>query len=255
MQRNTSVIISIETFPGKRRIFQTEEIIKAKLPMTLDTAHIHDNNRIIKIIDNYWQSIPVVHLSARGRNEHHLPVDRFCIQVVRKLVSLGWLGTIILEYLPWHHYRLKSDIEIVKQALIRDIRPDEIPPPCDAYKGRPGMWSHNTPEPEVTTSELTKEIETHKQLEMLYNYILTKNEEILDRLRTDSPSFEYLTEGEQAIKYTACAGRTTLAPLLHKARKGTLTLKYLQKKLKQPNKLTELMKRVNLCKLEQNREE
>ena len=147
LQDTTSVVISVETFTGKKRVFRPEEIIEAKLPMTLDTAHIHDDARIMNIIDSYWQNIPVVHLSARSENEHHLPVDSFCIQVVRRLVSLKWSGTITLEYLPWHHYRLKSDIEIVKRALTGDINHGEIPSPCDAYKGCPDKWGHDAPEP------------------------------------------------------------------------------------------------------------
>ena len=132
LQRETPVVISVETFTGKDRVFEPEEIIKAKLSMTLDTAHIHDNDRIMRIIDNYWQNIPVIHLSARSQGKKHLPIDEFCIQVVRKLVYLGWLGTIVLEYLPWHHswyhYCLRSDLKLVQQALYRDISPEEIPP-------------------------------------------------------------------------------------------------------------------------------
>jgi hypothetical protein len=141
------VIISVETFSGKCRVFQPEEIMEEKLPMTLDTAHIHDNTRIMNIISKYWQHIPVVHLSARGQYENHLPIDLFCIQVVRKLVSLKWSGSITLEYLPWHHYRFKSDIDIVKQALIRDVKLDEIPPLCDLYKGCQDKWGYDAPEP------------------------------------------------------------------------------------------------------------
>ncbi len=149
LKHKSSVTIAIETFTGHERIFTPDEIIQAKLPMTLDTSHIHDNDKIMSIIQEYWQHIPVVHLSARNRNAQHLPINAFSISVIRKLVSLGWTGIIVLEYLPWHHYRLKSDIEIVKQALIRDIEDDEIPPVCNAYEGREDMWSHNTPPPDI----------------------------------------------------------------------------------------------------------
>jgi len=150
LQRHTSVVISVETFTSNDRIFSPEEIIAYKLPMTLDTAHIYEHERIMRIIDNYWGNIHVVHLSARGEEGPHLPIDSFCIQVVRKLVNLKWSGTITLEYLPWHHYRLKSDIEIVKQALIGDVKPNEIPPPCNAYKECQDKWGHDTPEPNTT---------------------------------------------------------------------------------------------------------
>lgn len=161
--QETPVAISIETFSGNDRIFTPEEIIEAKLPMTLDTAHIVDKNRIENIIDTYWRNIAVLHLSARaqsywanikdapltstGRTEHHSPIDPFCIQIVRKLVHLGWSGTIALEYLPWYHYRLRSDITLVQQALVREIEENEIPYPCDKYRDCPDMWGYNVPPP------------------------------------------------------------------------------------------------------------
>ena len=79
--------------------------------------------------------------------ERHLPVDAFRIRLVRELASLGWSGAIVLEYLPWHHYRLPSDRELVEQGLVRDVDQAEIPPPCDAYKNAPEMWHHGAPEP------------------------------------------------------------------------------------------------------------
>lgn len=115
--------------------------------MTLDAAHLHDDERILRIVRDYRQHIPVVHLSARASGEHHLPIDAFCIRRVRELASLGWSGTIVLEYLPWHHYRLPSDRKFVEQALVRDIEPNETPPPCDAYKNAPEMWHHGAPKP------------------------------------------------------------------------------------------------------------
>jgi len=159
--RETNVTIAIETFGGRDRVFRPEEILEAGLPMTLDVAHIADNARILKIIDRHWRQIPVVHLSARGsnywgrqkdvplsdegRSEHHLPIDPFCIDVVRMLVKLGWSGAIALEYLPWHHYRLRGDVALVTQALEREIAPEELPLPCDIYRGMNEMSGHNAP--------------------------------------------------------------------------------------------------------------
>lgn len=168
LQRETDVALAVETFGGKDRVFRPEEIMSIGLPMTLDIAHLADNERIMRIVDAHWRNIPVVHLSARGSNywgrqpdvplseegrcEHHLPVDPFCIGVVRKLVKLGWAGTIVLEYLPWYHYRLRGDVKLVNEALRREVAPGELPPPCDAYRGMHGMYSHNTPPPEETTA-------------------------------------------------------------------------------------------------------
>ena len=147
LQRETEVVISVETFGGRDRVFTPDEIMGHNLPMTLDTAHLHDDERILRIVRDYRRHIPVVHLSARASGEHHLPVDAFCIRLVRELASLGWPGVIVLEYLPWHHYRLPSDRELVEQALVRDITPSEISSPCDAYKNAPEMWHHDAPDP------------------------------------------------------------------------------------------------------------
>jgi len=89
LQHKTPVGIAIETFTGHERIFTPDEIIQAKLPMTLDTSHIHNDDMIMCIIQKYWQYIPVVHLSARNNEEQHLPIDTFCIKTVRELVNLG----------------------------------------------------------------------------------------------------------------------------------------------------------------------
>ena len=168
LQRETNVAISVETFGGKDRVFRPEDIISRGLPMTLDIAHLADNERIMRIVDAHWRNIPVVHLSARGSNywgrqpdaplsdegrcEHHLPVDPFCIGVVRKLVGLGWSGAIVLEYLPWYHYRLRGDVKLVNEALRREVAPGELPPPCDAYRGMYDKYGHNAPPPEGATS-------------------------------------------------------------------------------------------------------
>ena len=148
VQRGTSVIVSVETFGGRDRMFTPEEIIDAKLPMTLDTAHLHSDSQVMDIIQRHWQRIPVVHLSARSQGEHHLPIDAFCVQVVRTLSSLGWAGRIVLEYLPWHHYRIRSDMKLVRRAITRGIRPDQIAPPCDVYRGRHEMWGFDAPRPQ-----------------------------------------------------------------------------------------------------------
>ena len=163
LRHNSKVLISVETFGGKDRVFRPEELVASKLPMTMDVAHIAENGRLLRIIESHWQHIPVVHLSARGNNywgqqsgiplseegrsEHHMPVDPFCMGVVRKLVKLGWGGTVVLEYMPWYHYRLRSDVKLVAEALTRDIATDELPPPCDAYRGMNEMYGHNAPPP------------------------------------------------------------------------------------------------------------
>jgi len=129
----------IETFNSKRRIFRPEEIIENKLPMTLDTAHFYDNSRIINVVENYHCNIKVVHLSSKGEKEHHLPIDTFCVEVARTLLEKDWVGNIILEYLPWHHYRMRNDIESLRKHLFEGKKLN-LKPVSDKYKDKPEKW-------------------------------------------------------------------------------------------------------------------
>jgi sugar phosphate isomerase/epimerase len=139
IQRDHYSLASVETFGGKDRVFRPREIVEADLPMVLDTAHLHSDELILDLIRTYHQNIPALHLSARGESEHHLPIDPFCLEVVAILDELGWGGSVILEYLPWHHYRVREDLELLSRyrAGERDLRP---PPPDDKYREDPSMW-------------------------------------------------------------------------------------------------------------------
>lgn len=133
----------METFEGKDRVLTPSEIMVAGLPMTLDTSHIVNDDRILGIVRDYCRNIPVVHLSARGLSEHHLPIDAFCLKVVGTLVSLGWSGNVVLEYLPWHLYRVRADTQLVRRASRERVQSSEIRPVSDAYRNRPEMWRHD----------------------------------------------------------------------------------------------------------------
>ena len=124
VQRQTTVILSVETFEGKGRIFTIREVMDFGLPMTLDTSHIREDKQIIEIIESYRRNIPVVHLSARNELKQHLPVDRFCLDLVQYLVRLGWAGNIVLEYLPDFHDQLRADVEKVRRIVEGEKRVD-----------------------------------------------------------------------------------------------------------------------------------
>ena len=136
-------IFSVETFGGKNRILKPYEIISSGIPMTLDTAHIHDRNMILDIIDKYYNNIKTVHLSAIGKEEHHLPIDDFCISVVDKLKKLNWTGNIVLEYLPWFHYRVRSDIKMLSDYVFKNKKISMVPPD-EKYKNYPERWGYNS---------------------------------------------------------------------------------------------------------------
>jgi sugar phosphate isomerase/epimerase len=139
IQKRHRALASVETFGGRDRVLRPNEIVAAGLPMVLDTAHLRDDGYIFSLVQSYHEKISSVHLSARGKHEHHLPIDGFCLEVVSLLDDLGWNGSLILEYLPWHHYRMKEDLELLRRFLRgdHDLRPL---PPDDSYRHDPSKW-------------------------------------------------------------------------------------------------------------------
>ena len=105
------IIFSVETFSGKRRVFTPDEIVKFNLPMTLDIAHIKGNENIKSLLKDYRENIVNIHLSAKGDNKHHLPIDNFCKEVVDYLIENKWNGNIILEYLFEFHNQMLRDLK------------------------------------------------------------------------------------------------------------------------------------------------
>jgi len=107
-------VFCIETFEGKRRVFAPDEIALFNLPMTLDTSHIREDEKVWSLIKGYKECIFNVHLSAREGARQHLPVDDFCKEVVRYLIDNKWIGNVILEYLPEFHGHLLNDLGLLK---------------------------------------------------------------------------------------------------------------------------------------------
>jgi hypothetical protein len=139
LQRNAKALAALETFGGRHRVFHPEEIMRAGLPMVLDVAHLHEDDLILRLIRDYHKHIPTVHLSARGEGEHHLPIDGFCLKAVRMLQELGWNGGVVLEYLPWHHYRVRADLDLLRRFLGGEAA-IEVPPPDDGRKHDQAQW-------------------------------------------------------------------------------------------------------------------
>ena len=110
--------------------------------MTLDVAHLHDRSFVCEIVDRNHSNIRTVHLSAIGESEPHLPIDNFCVEVVDRLVALGWTGNVILEYLPWHHYRVRDDILALREHIRSGSRV-ELMPVDDKFRGRPDRYGYN----------------------------------------------------------------------------------------------------------------
>lgn len=109
------IVFCIETFTGKRRVFDPDEILEFNLPMTLDTAHIEDDKKIWYLLRNYKENIMNIHLSSKGNNQHHLPIDNFCKDVVDYLMKNEWSGSTVLEYLPEFHNRIVADLRTLER--------------------------------------------------------------------------------------------------------------------------------------------
>jgi sugar phosphate isomerase/epimerase len=135
-------IFSIETFSGRKRVFTPSELVDQGLPMTLDTAHIHRQQDVMDIVEQNHPNIRVVHLSAIGAEEHHLPIDEFCIRVVDRLMELNWSGNIILEYLPWHHYRIRDDVRALSDHVAHG-KPLKLLPVNDQFRDQPERYGYN----------------------------------------------------------------------------------------------------------------
>lgn len=103
----------IETFEGKRRVFTPDEAVELNLPMTLDSSHIWDNEKIWNLLKNYKKNILNVHLSARDGDRQHLPIDSFCKEIVTYLIENKWEGNVILEYLFEFHDQMLEDLKLL----------------------------------------------------------------------------------------------------------------------------------------------
>lgn len=113
-QYKDEIVLCIETFEGKRRVFTPDEIASYNLPMTLDTSHIREDEKVWSLLRGYKERILNVHLSAREGSKQHLPIDDFCKDVVCYLVDNKWNGNVILEYLFEFHDQLFKDLELLK---------------------------------------------------------------------------------------------------------------------------------------------
>lgn len=114
---NGEIVFCIETFDGKRRVFTPDEAVEFNLPMTLDTAHIRDDEKIWNLLKHYKENILNIHLSAKDGEKQHLPIDTFCREVVSYLVESKWGGNVILEYLFEFHERMLDDLRSLESTV------------------------------------------------------------------------------------------------------------------------------------------
>jgi len=108
------VTFCIETFEGKKRVFNPAETVGFNLPMTLDTSHVKNQEEVWSLLENYRQNILTVHLSAREPGKQHLPINGFCKKIVKYLAENNWSGNVILEYMFEFHGRMLDDLETIR---------------------------------------------------------------------------------------------------------------------------------------------
>lgn len=66
------------------------------------------------MLKGYRDNIVNIHLSAKGNNKHHLPIDNFCKEVIDYLIENKWSGSVILEYLPEFHNQMIADVKFLE---------------------------------------------------------------------------------------------------------------------------------------------
>lgn len=90
-------------------------------------------------------------------------------------------------------------------------------------------------------------VQAEEALNVLYAYIRAENARVLVELRAECP-FDELPLQQQGSLYAARIGKTPLAPMLHLARKGQLTLEGLKRQLKTPEAVINFVARLGLLR-------
>ncbi|MBU1700995.1 MAG: hypothetical protein KJ970_20195 [Candidatus Eisenbacteria bacterium] len=57
-------------------------------------------------------------------------------------MALGWSGPVILEYLPWHHYRVRDDIHALNEHLATGRTP-KLLPASDHFRNQPARYGYH----------------------------------------------------------------------------------------------------------------
>lgn len=87
--------------------------------------------------------------------------------------------------------------------------------------------------------------QAERQMAALLKHVLDDNARIMDRLRAAGPHDE-LTDREQGSAYARALGESPLAGWFHLARRGQLDLEALRKRLKTPDAVFELARRLGI---------
>ncbi|TET33577.1 MAG: hypothetical protein E3J72_16590 [Planctomycetota bacterium] len=131
--------LSVETFAEDFWLPSRQEIVESELPMTLDVPLVGSAEETRGLIRNYLPRIATVHLSSWSEDERHLPLDEESAVLALLLKGIGFEGNVILEYKPWHWYRVRGDITRLTNIIeTGEVRP--FPPIDDKYREDKSMW-------------------------------------------------------------------------------------------------------------------
>jgi|GEM_PF-551740 len=110
LQNRHKAVIAVETFRGSRRVFLAEDLLEHGVPIVLDVAH-ETRDRSLWLVEQHNTLIRTIHLSAMNPHTRHLPVDRFCLDILELAMRRGWKGNVVLEYLPQYQEIMVTDLQ------------------------------------------------------------------------------------------------------------------------------------------------
>lgn len=111
------VVFCVETFESRSRVLTIQEIMDNGLPMVLDTSHVSGPDAALRILAQYKDNIPHIHMSSSDGVARHQRVNEDCLNIVRYLRDTKWSGSIVLEYMREFHEFFNIDIERVMGVL------------------------------------------------------------------------------------------------------------------------------------------
>ncbi|MHC4663595.1 MAG: hypothetical protein ACYS8W_18195 [Planctomycetota bacterium] len=131
--------LSVEVFYGDGCVFNPHELLESGLPVTLDSANLRSIEQARAMTGSHLPKISVVHLSSWSDEKVHLPLDETSASLGILLKGLGYEGSVILAYDPWHYYRAKGDLERFT-SIVESGELESFPPPDEKYKEDKSMW-------------------------------------------------------------------------------------------------------------------
>lgn len=111
------VVFCVETFTSQSRVLTIQEVMDYNLPMVLDISHVSGPDAALRILAQYKDNIPHIHMSSSDGIAQHQRINEGCLNIVRYLRDTKWNGSIVLEYMREFHEFFNIDIERINGVL------------------------------------------------------------------------------------------------------------------------------------------